>query len=311
MFRMMNEARIVVGLSSTMLGIAGYRYSLEYARNRLQGRPATRKGANSSPIPIIEHADVRRMLLIQRSYVEAGYALGLYGALLVDCQKNDLDPTAREQSRLLLEFLTPVLKSASSEYALQANDLAIQVLGGYGYTRDYPVEQYWRDNRLNPIHEGTNGIQAIDLLGRKAQMADGAARALFLEAVGKSIRDASAVPELRGHAETLQIALADLEGLSANLVGAIERAGIEKVLANAKPYLDIVGIVMFAWMWLRQALAASHRLAGCAAETQLFYRGKLQACKYFFQWEVPKVSILTNAVNKLESSWLEMDPEWF
>lgn len=311
MFHMMNEARIVVGLSSTMLGLAGHRYSLEYARNRRQGRSATRKVGNSVPIAIIEHADVRRMLLTQRSYVEAGFALGLYCALLVDRQKNDTDATVREHSRLLLEFLTPVFKSSSSEYALIANDLAIQILGGYGYTRDFPVEQYWRDNRLNPIHEGTNGIQAIDLLGRKAQMSGGLALALFIEQVRKTATDASTVPNLAAHAQSLDIAVVHLETISRYLIGAVDHVGIEKVLANAKPYLDIVGTITFAWMWLKQAIAASHNMATTATELHSFYRGKLQTCKYFFQWEIPKVAVLVDAVKRLETTWFEMDAAWF
>ncbi len=180
MFHMMNEARIGVGLGATALGIAGYRYSLDYARTRQQGRPASNKDPVSKPVAIIEHADVRRMLLAQKAYVEGGLALGLYCARLVDELEAAPDSKEAEETRLLLEILTPIAKAWPSEWCLEANKLAIQVLGGYGYTRDYPVERYYRDNRLNPIHEGTNGIQALDLLGRKVTMQNGAALRLLL-----------------------------------------------------------------------------------------------------------------------------------
>jgi len=171
MFHMMNEARIGVGMAATMLGMAGYQASLEYAKNRPQGRamgPAG-KDAAAPQIRIIEHADVKRMLLAQKSYCEGALALELYCARLVDEQHTGA-PAAADDARLLLEVLTPIAKSWPSEWCLEANSLAIQVHGGYGYTRDFPVEQYWRDNRLNMIHEGTHGIQAMDLLGRKVLM---------------------------------------------------------------------------------------------------------------------------------------------
>ncbi|MBS0344411.1 MAG: acyl-CoA dehydrogenase, partial [Proteobacteria bacterium] len=164
MFHMMNEARIGVGTAATMLGMAGYYASLEYAKNRPQGRPVGPEGKDAAKpqVRIIEHADVRRMLLAQKAYSEGALALELYCARLVDEHKTGDDKSA-DDARILLEVLTPIAKSWPSEWCLEANSLAIQVHGGYGYTRDFPVEQYWRDNRLNMIHEGTHGIQAADL----------------------------------------------------------------------------------------------------------------------------------------------------
>ena len=174
MFHMMNEARIGVGMAAVMLGMAGYHASLDYASNRPQGRPVGPAGKDPSKpqVRIIEHADVKRMLLAQKSYCEGALALELYCARLVDEQHTGT-PEAADEARLLLEVLTPIAKSWPSEWCLEANSLAIQVHGGYGYTRDFPVEQYWRDNRLNMIHEGTHGIQAADLLGRKVLMEGG------------------------------------------------------------------------------------------------------------------------------------------
>ena len=176
MFHMMNKARIGVGTAATMLGLAGYYASLDYAKNRPQGRVlgASGKDASQPQVRIIEHADVKRMLLAQKSYCEGALALELYCARMVDEEMTG-DAASAEEARLILEVLMPIAKSWPSEWCLEANSLAIQIHGGYGYTRDFPVEQYWRDNRLNMIHEGTHGIQAADLLGRKVIMEGGKA----------------------------------------------------------------------------------------------------------------------------------------
>jgi alkylation response protein AidB-like acyl-CoA dehydrogenase len=205
MFHMMNEARIGVGTAAVMLGLAGYYASLDYARNRPQGRPVGvgGKDAASPPVRIIEHADVKRMLLAQKSYCEGALALELYCARLVD-EDHTADPAAAQDARLLLEVLTPIAKSWPSEWCLEANSLAIQIHGGYGYTRDFPVEQYWRDNRLNMIHEGTHGIHGLDLLGRKVRMEDGRAMALLQARIADTAQRARLQTGLAGHALALE-----------------------------------------------------------------------------------------------------------
>src|SRR5258705_13272757 len=211
MFHMMNEARIAVGLGAATLGYAGYEASLEYAKFRPQGRPmgVGGKDAKQPQVPIIQHADVKRMLLAQKSFCEGAVALELYCARLVDELHAGEADSAREAG-LLLEMLTPIAKSWPSEWCLEANSLAIQVLGGYGYTRDFPVEQYWRDNRLNMIHEGTHGIQALDLLGRKVVMQGGAGFELLAARIGATIARAQANPALAEHAGALAAALQQL-----------------------------------------------------------------------------------------------------
>src|SRR5574343_153046 len=211
MFHMMNEARIGVGMAATMLGMAGYHASLEYAKNRPQGRAMgpTGKDPAQPQVRIIEHADVKRMLLAQKAYCEGALALELYCARLVDEQHTG-EPSAADEARLLLEVLTPIAKSWPSEWCLEANSLAIQVHGGYGYTRDFPVEQYWRDNRLNMIHEGTHGIQAMDLLGRKVLMENGRGLQLLAGRINATIERAIQVPELAAHANALGKALQDV-----------------------------------------------------------------------------------------------------
>ena len=283
MFHMMNEARIAVGLGAAMLGFAGYEASLDYAKARPQGRPMGigGKDATKPQVPIIEHADVRRMLLAQKSYCEGALALELYCAQLVDDLQTG-DDAGRARARLLLEVLTPVAKSWPSEWCLEANSLAIQVLGGYGYTRDFPVEQYWRDNRLNMIHEGTHGIQALDLLGRKVVMEGGAGLALLRAQIDATIRHAGEVAALAGHAQVLASAADHLQQATQ---AAWATGSPEEALANATPYLQAFGHVVLAWIWLDVAVAASRR----SGDGDALRQGQLGACRYFFHYELPKI----------------------
>ncbi len=303
MFHMMNEARIGVGLGAVALGYAGYLESLEYARNRPQGRPLGAKDPAIPQVPIVEHADVRRMLLAQKAYVEGGLAFNLYCARLVDEQQTAESPGARERAGLLLEILTPVAKSWPSQWCLAANDLAIQVLGGYGYTRDYPVEQLYRDNRLNPIHEGTHGIQALDLLGRKVTMDGGRALLLLGEEVARCVERARATGEeaLGGYAGSLERAARRAVETTRVLHGSGDPG---RALANATVYLEAFGHVVLAWIWLEQALAA-HGKAGD------FYDGKRQACRYFYRWELPRTGPQFDLLESLDDTTLGMRDQWF
>ena len=290
MFHMMNEARIGVGMGATALGYAGYRYSLDYARNRPQGRPVANRDPQSKPVAIIEHTDVRRMLLQQKAYVEGALSLCLYCAHLVDELAIADDEARRHEWHQLLEILTPIAKAWPSEYGLEANKLAIQVLGGYGYTRDYPVERLYRDNRLNPIHEGTNGIQALDLLGRKLLMEQGAAFRLLLQAIAATIADAGRDDALREFSDALRAAAEVATDVSMQLAGLAQRGETERFLANAAAYLDMLGHIVIAWMWLRQAAVAQRALPGASAADRPFYEGKLRACRYFYRYELPKTA---------------------
>ncbi|MEQ1516817.1 MAG: acyl-CoA dehydrogenase [Usitatibacteraceae bacterium] len=308
MFHMMNEARIGVGLGATMLGYTGYLHALDYARNRPQGRPVSAKDPATPQVPIIAHADVRRMLLAQKAYVEGALALNLYCARLVDEEQTGADETARSQALLLLDILTPIAKSWPSQWCLEANSLAIQVHGGYGYTRDYNVEQFYRDNRLNPIHEGTHGIQGLDLLGRKVVMQDGAAFKLLVSRIEATLQKADEDGDLTEWAGEVFTMLDHL----VEATRALHAAGVvEKTLANATIYLEAFGHVVMAWIWIEQALVATRAAQLANAQHQDFYRGKLQACKYFIQWELPKVRPMLNLLEALDTTTLEMKDAWF
>jgi hypothetical protein len=284
------------------LGYTGYLKSLDYARVRPQGRPIAAKDPNAPQVPIIEHADVKRMLLAQKSYVEAALALILYCARLLDDERTAESEEERSRAHLLLEMLTPIAKSWPSQWCLEANSLAIQVHGGYGYTREYDVEQHYRDNRLNPIHEGTHGIQGLDLLGRKVVMQNGAGLRLLAETVGETVaRARQAGGEAAELAGTLQLAVGRIAGVTMTLWGS---GNPETALANASIYLEAVGHVVMAWMWLEQLLAAGDRDGD-------FYAGKRAAARYFFRYELPKTGPQFDLLESLDRTTVEAPPDVF
>jgi alkylation response protein AidB-like acyl-CoA dehydrogenase len=306
MFHMMNEARIGVGMAATMLGMAGYEASLEYAKNRPQGRPVAGgsqkvvKDAAQAQVRIIEHADIKRMLLAQKSYSEGALALELYCAKLVDEQHTG-DAIAADEARLLLEVLTPIAKSWPSEWCLEANSLAIQIHGGYGYTRDFPVEQYWRDNRLNMIHEGTHGIQGMDLLGRKVLMEEGRGVHLLGARMRETADKAMAFADLAADAKALNTAL---QKVIAATQMAWSSGQPQEALANAVPYLQAFGHLVLAWIWLD--VSASCRGAQTPAQT-----GRQAAAKFFYHYELPKIDAWLQVVSNRDMTCANLAEDAF
>ena len=269
MFQMMNEARIGVGIGAAALGYRSYLLSARYARERHQGRPVGQRGG--APVAIIEHPDVRRMLLQQKAYVEGALALCLYCARLVDTAEESAEDST------LLGLLTPIAKTWPSEHGLAANDIAIQIHGGYGYTRDFDVEQLWRDNRLNPIHEGTTGIQAIDLVGRKI-LHDGAGLDILGGRIRTTVEAMGTHPGLESHAQALAAAWQSILDTIEVLRGCTGVSAFD----NATLFLHAFGHVVMAWLWLDQALAAEHA-------DPLVAEGKRHTCRFFYECELPKV----------------------
>ncbi|MEV6654407.1 acyl-CoA dehydrogenase [Streptomyces sp. NPDC051219] len=303
MFHMMNEARVGVGLSAVSLGYTSYLKSLAYAKSRPQGRPVGERNPDRPQVPLIEHADVRRMLLTQKSYAEGALALVLYCGWLLDEHKTATDLEARARAATLLGLLTPIAKSWPAQWCLRANELAIQVHGGYGYTRDYDVEQHYRDNRLNPIHEGTHGIQALDLLNRKV-LGDGAEGLRMLAGlVGESASRAqkSPLPELRAMGDALA---GDWDRLLRTTESLRAVPDVAARLANASVYLEATGHLVIAWMWLDQALVA-------ASGTDPFHRGKLAAASHFFLHELPHARVQLDLLAANHSPALCMRPDEF
>ena len=301
MFHMMNEARIGVGLGATCLGYTGYLRSLEYARTRAQGRPLTGRDPAAAQVPIVAHTDVRRMLLAQKSYVEGALALVLYCSRLVDEQRTSTDPEAARDAHSLLDVLTPIAKSWPSQWCLAANDLAIQVLGGYGYTREYDLEQLYRDNRLNPIHEGTHGIQGLDLLGRKVIADGGAGLRLLLSHVGATCDRVGAIDG--AWSAEAQDVRAVAERLARTTAALWSTGDPEVALANSTVYLEAAGHLVIAWMWLEQ-VGAAHGKEGD------FYDGKRQAARYFLRWELPRTRAQLDLLDSLDRTVLDTQPSW-
>lgn len=283
MFQMMNEARIMVGLGAAAMAYRGFTQSLDYARERPQGRPFGQKDPESPMTAIVEHPDVKRMVLSQKAIAEGAMALVLYSSRLVDEIKTGTDEQARARADALLGLLTPITKSWPSEFGLVANDHAIQIHGGYGYTREYDVEQIYRDNRLNPIHEGTYGIQGMDFLGRKVMGDKGAALAILGEEIAKTVKRAADNPALAGYGAILTEYFTDGCAAIEELQAKAEKS---QLMDNAGQALSAFGHIVVAWLWLEQAVTAA-----TLDESRARLRdGKLASCRFFFDVELPKVS---------------------
>ncbi|OBC08182.1 acyl-CoA dehydrogenase [Mycobacterium sp. 852013-50091_SCH5140682] len=296
MFHMMNEARLMTGSGATALGYTGYLKSLDYARMRPQGRPLSAKEPDTAPVPIIEHPDVKRMLLAQKSYVEGALALVLYCARLTDIAAGAETPEERGDATELLDLLTPITKSWPAQWCVQASDLAIQIHGGYGYTREYDVEQLYRDNRINPIHEGTHGIQSLDLLGRKVRQHGGAGLRLLEQEVTTTITRATAFGgEPAQLAAQLQASWQALRDVTTVLLSCGDPT---VALANSALYLEAFGHIVVAWLWLDQVLAAHGR-------EDDFYVGKRYAARYFYRYELPKTKAQLELLRTLDLTTVE------
>jgi len=311
MFQMMNEARIGVGLGATAMATAAYYASLEYAKSRIQGRKVGQKDPNLPPVVIIEHADVKRMLLFQRAVVEGALALILQCSKYVDFQKI-LGKEDREKYHLLLEILTPVAKSYPSEMGIHAISQGLQCLGGSGYCDDYPLEQYYRDCRIHPIHEGTTGIQGMDLLGRKVIMENGRAFKLFISEIQETVTAAAESKALNKYAAKLDQALAHLQEVTRHLISIARQQGPEAFLADATLYLEFFSHVTIGWQWLLQGIAVQKALDGANKKKDLdFYQGKMFTLRYFFAYELPKTQGLAKRLMDDDRLTVEMQTTYF
>ena len=288
MFQMMNEARIGVGMGATAMATAAYYAALDYAKTRRQGRKLDHKDPTLPPVPIIEHADIKRLLLFQRAVVEGSLAIIMQCSKYVDLMKA-LPAEQREKYHLLLELLTPVAKSYPSEMGVQAVSQGLQCLGGSGYCDDYPLEQYYRDCRIHPIHEGTTGIQGMDLLGRKVLMQNGQAFLLYGAELQQAIEDARQFEELKKPSRLLKEALGKLQQVTQHLLEVAQTSGVALFLADATLYLEFFGIVTVAWQWLLQGIAVQKALQNEVKKKDLkFYHGKMMTLRYFYGYELPK-----------------------
>ncbi|MVM37613.1 acyl-CoA dehydrogenase [Spirosoma sp. HMF3257] len=290
MFQMMNEARIGVGMTAAAIATAAYYAALEYAKERPQSRRLNQKNQLDAPqTPIINHPDVRRMLLFQKAVTEGALSLLLEAARLYDISEV-AEGEEKENAFLLLDLLMPVAKSYPSEMGVQSVSQSLQTFGGYGFTEDFPVEQLYRDIRITPIYEGTTGIQAQDLLGRKMTMKGGKAPQLLFAEISKTIADASTHADLKPYADQLTAELKRTQEVMASLMPYAQQGDIERYLSDATLFLDLFGIVVVAWQWLKQAVVAKQALLtqNPQSDELAFYEGKIHTMKFYFHYEVPK-----------------------
>ncbi len=310
MFQMMNEARISVGCHAVATASVAYQESLRYALERPQGRPLGSRDPARPQVPIVEHADVRRMLLRQKAIVEGGLSLVLCCAHLADRAGHAEGEEDRRRARLLLDLLTPVAKSFPAEAGFESNALALQIHGGYGYSSEYLPEAWLRDQKLNSIHEGTTGIQGLDLLGRRAVAEGGEALRLLLaevEAASARARRAGVEP---AWADRLLAAAKRMGELTMHL-GSLGLGGdVEAMMRHSADYLRAFSLLVVGWQWLRQA-AAALELRGSEAGAADFAEGKLCAAQYFLATELPQLDQLAELCRSGEDSYARMKPEWF
>jgi alkylation response protein AidB-like acyl-CoA dehydrogenase len=309
MFQMMNEARIMVGMNGIATASVAYHESLAYAAGRAQGRPPTSR-AQGGQVPILEHADVRRMLLRQKAIVEGGLALLATTSLHADLAAHAVDEAARRRSQLLLDLLTPVAKTFPAEFGFESNALALQIHGGYGYSSEYLPEAWLRDQKLNTIHEGTSGIQGLDLLGRKVVAGGGAALAIFSEEVTAAI----------ARAVSAGVPAAACDGLTAALASAVETTSalaarglggdVDGMLLHSTDYLTMFSILAVGWQWILQWAVAAEALAAGRGPRD-FYDGLACTGQYFLATEVPRVALLAALCKSGEDSYARMKPDWF
>lgn len=315
MFQMMNEARLMVGMNGAATASVAYLEALDYAINRPQGRGIGAKDPTSPQVPIIEHADVRRMLLRQKAIVEGSFSLLATASLYADLEENASSGEERQEAHLLLDLLTPIAKTFPAEKGFEANSLAVQVHGGYGYTSEYLPEAWLRDQKLNSLHEGTSGIQSLDLLGRKVVAGGGRAVQLLQREIGKTVERAqrAAVPDewiakLQGSTQAMLAVTHHLAGLGL-------QGDVDGMLLHSSDYMDLFGTLVIGWQWLAQAAAAQEGLARVEgskdATAEAFYRGKLAAAQYWIQSELPRIGYLSALCKSGEDSYRNVEPSWF
>lgn len=293
MFKMMNSARISVGMHSCSIASAAYYASLEYAKERKQGRPISNKDVNLPQVPIIEHADVKRMLLFQKSIIEGSYSL------LMQCARyEDLSYYAEgeEQAKaaLLLDLLTPIAKSYPAEMGILTTSAALQIHGGYGYTTDYVAEKYFREIRIHTLHEGTTAMHGMDLLGRKIMMKNGQAVMYLMQDVMADISKAKSSEALKIYAQTLETKMMNLQELTMHLVGVAQKEGPDVFLSDATLYLELFSILVVGWQWLKMGVVAEQEIASASASSNTnsnqFLESTLKTLTFYFEYEVPKTS---------------------
>jgi alkylation response protein AidB-like acyl-CoA dehydrogenase len=312
MFQMMNEARLMVGVNGAATASVAYHESLAYARERTQGRPLGVTDATSPPVALATHPDVRRMLLRQKAIVEGSLCLIGMAARHADLAEHATDAALRERSRFLLDLLTPIAKSVPAELGYQSNVLALQIHGGYGYSSEYLVESWLRDQKLNSIHEGTTGIQSLDLLGRKVVAGGGAALMAWREEILADCARADTAGVDAARTQQVRDALERVVALTGTLGARGMQGDVLGMLGHSADYLELASILALAWAWTKMsAVAASSSSSSStgAAAGAGFARAIERAAQYWIATEVPRIAHLAALCESAEPSYLALDPD--
>ncbi len=290
MFQMMNGARISVGLTGASIASAAYYASLQYANERPQGRRITNRDLNKPQSLIIEHADVRRMLMLQKAIMEGSLSLLMECTMLHDRLQISDNEEEKEDLDLLLELLTPIAKTYPSEDGARAVSNGLQIFGGYGFCKDFPLEQLYRDIRICPLYEGTTGIQSMDLLGRKVTASNGKALMLLAAQIQKEVQEAMNYDELKPYAKRLMQEGQNLQEVTQHLVGMAMQGDTEGFLADANLYMELFSTNIMAWQWLKQANAAKRALLteNPQGDRLKMLEGKILSLKFYYKYELPK-----------------------
>lgn len=310
MFQLMNHARIATGIQATSLASNAYQHALQYARERLQGRKISEKNPTTPQVAIISHSDVRRMLLVQKSTTEGVFALLAYAAFLGDKEHHSPDETERATATDILDVLTPVCKAYGSEASYESIVQAIQCYGGYGFSEEFPLAQMLRDCKVFPIYEGTNGIQAMDLLGRKIVMKGGGALRRLLSEISKTVEEASGIEALKDMTAKVGAALNEVAETSTHLGGIALGGDVELYIGSATSYLRMFSRLVVSWLFLWQSVVAE-RAVGAGAADRRFYAGKLATARFYINNELPYLHAAAQILKSGERTALDFKEEWF
>lgn len=309
MFQMMNEARLGVGMNAVAIATAAYTKSLAYAKERPQGRKISEKDLSKPQISIIQHADVKRMLLFQKSVAEGSLALVLYCAQLSDRLTHEKDEIVKNELENLLNLLTPIAKSYPAEMGILSTSAAVQILGGAGYTTDFAIEQYFRDARIHPIHEGTTGIQGLDLLGRKLLAQNGLGWKIWQKEIRNTLEVIATFPDLKDIQLEFEIQFLNVSKATESLLNKSQQ-GPEVFLADATLFLEMAGILALGWIWMNQAIVSSKKLEEVDSERN-FYLGKIETARYFAGYELVKIESISKRLLADFFPTLNMQEDWF
>jgi len=299
MFLMMNAARIAVGRGAAAIAMSSSRAALSYAKDRNQGRPIAssgKKNVNQEPVSIIEHADVRRMLLSQKVIAGGAMAIVMQTSKYYDLRRASASDADREKYGLLLEIMTPMVKTYPAELGQQVCKDGIQILGGYGFCSEYILQQYARDIRIHSLYEGTTGIQSLDLLARKVTMQDGAALKLLMAEMMSTISDARKHNILDPYASKLESRIGSIQKVIAHLMPYAMQGDYQRYTADANLFMEMMSHITIAWLWLKMGIAAAAGIADGNSTKLVFYNDKIECMKFFFKYELSKTTSLEEII---------------